>query len=360
MRQKPLSRRTACELLFLRRHNRAAGPLGTCLQPYVNVYTQSRLEQRERFEQGVYVTTTMSQSRRAFTLIELLVVIAIIGILIALLLPAVQMAREAARRMACQNNLRQIGIASLNYESAWGCLPPRRNLTSGNRRGWGPSILPYVEQEALQGRYRFDKDFYAPENAANIAISLPLFLCPSGTGPRMITVVQNGVTSEGAAGDYFGPNSFSSTKYGVTALSGNNQVAALDDLPRRRRLADITDGLSNTMMVTEQAGRAKFYILGKAQASNAGLSQAQSWGPWASYQVFQVQVAGADGITKDGPGGDCTLNCNNSQGVYSFHPGGAEAVFVDGSVHFLLESISANVLFALVTINGGEVINDRF
>ena len=302
----------------------------------------------------------MLRSRQAFTLVELLVAIAIIAILIALLLPAVQMAREAARRMSCQNNLKQIGLAALNYEAAFGAMPPRRNMTAGNRRGWGPTILPYVEQESLQGRYRFDKDFYAPENAANIAVSLPLFLCPSGTGPRMITVVQNGVTSHGAAGDYFGPNSFSSSKYGNPALSGNVQITAMDDIIRRRRLADITDGLSCTMLVTEQAGRAAFYILGRPQASNAGLSQAQSWGPWASYQVFQVEVFGADGITKDGPGGPCTINCNNSQGVYSFHPAGAEAAFVDGSVHFLSESLDANILIALVTINGGEVLNVNF
>jgi prepilin-type N-terminal cleavage/methylation domain-containing protein len=300
------------------------------------------------------------QSRQGFTLVELLVAIAIIGILIALLLPAVQMAREAARRMSCQNNLKQIGLAALNYESAWGVVVPRRNLTAGNRRGWGPAILPYVEQQALQGRYRFDKDFYAPENAANIAIHLPLFLCPSGTGPRMITVVQGNVTSEGAAGDYFGPNSFSSNKYGNPALSGNNTITAMDDIANRRRLADIRDGLSCTMLVTEQAGRAAFFILGRQQDSNAGLSQAKSWGPWASYQVFQVQIAGDDGITKDGPGGPCTVNCNNSQGVYAFHPSGAEAAFVDGSVHFLSTTIDPNVLIALVTINSGEVINVDF
>ena len=298
--------------------------------------------------------------RRAFTLVELLVVIAIIGLLVALLLPAVQMAREAARRMGCQNNLKQIGLAALNYESSWGVMAPRRNLTAGNRRGWGPAILPHVEQESLQGRYRFDKDFFAPENSANIAVSLPLFLCPSGTGPRMITVVQGNVTSQGAAGDYFGPNSFSSSKYGNPALSGNTSITAMDDITNRRRLADIRDGLSCTMFVTEQAGRAAFYIRGIHQASNAGLSQAQSWGPWASYQVFQVQIAGDDGITKDGPGGACSVNCNNSQGVYSFHPAGAETVFVDGSVHLLSESIDPNILIALVTINAGEVINVDF
>lgn len=301
-----------------------------------------------------------SNLRTAFTLVELLVVIAIIGVLVSLLLPAVQAAREAARRMQCSNNLKQMSLAALNYESTFQVMPPRRNMNAGSRRGWGPSILPYIEQTALQGKYRFDRDFYAAENKENISVSLPLFLCPSGTGERNLTVIQSGVTSEGKAGDYFGPNSFSSSRFGIASLSGNNQITAMDDLPRFRRLRDITDGLSHTMLVTEQAGRADFYIRGRKQPSNSGLSQATSWGSWPSYQVFQVQIAGGDGITRDGPGGTCTINCNNSQGVYSFHPGGAYAGFVDGSVHFLNESLDAEVLIALVTINAQEIINEDF
>jgi prepilin-type N-terminal cleavage/methylation domain-containing protein len=299
-------------------------------------------------------------NRRGFTLVELLVVIAIVGVLVGLLLPAVQSAREAARRMQCSNNLKQIGLAAMNYESTFRVMPPRRNMNAGSRRGWGPSILPYIEQVALQGEYRFDRDFYAPENAKNISVALPLFLCPSGTGVRNVTVIQDGVTSEGKAGDYFGPNSFSSSRFGTASLSGNNRITAMDDLPRFRRLADINDGLSNTMLITEQAGRADFYIRGRMQPSNAGLSQATSWGSWPSFQVFQVQIAGADGITRDGPGGTCTINCNNSQGIYSFHPGGAYTVLADGSVRFLNESLDAQVLIAMVTINGREIINQEF
>lgn len=295
-----------------------------------------------------------------FTLIELLVVIAIIAVLIALLLPAVQQAREAARRMSCRNNLKQIALAAHNYESTFSVLPPRRILTKGNARGWGPSILPYLDQAALQGQYRFDKNFYDPENEDNIQVPLKVFMCPSAPGPRLILVVQSGVVSEGIAGDYFGPNSFSSSRYGVTSLSGNNQVTAMDDLPRTRHFADFTDGTTNTMLITEQAGRAEYYIRGQKQASNAGLSQATSWGSWPSYQVFQVQVFGSDAVTKDGPGGTCSINCNNSQGVYSFHTGGAMASFADGSVHMLSESLDANVLFSLVTINGGEIIGQEF
>ena len=295
--------------------------------------------------------------RRAFTLIELLVVIAIIAILIGLLLPAVQKVREAAARMTCSNNLKQIGLAMHNYESAIGGLPPRRGFVAGSRRGWGPPILPYVEQTALSGNYRQDRDFYAPENAANIIVPLKLFLCPSGPGPRNITVTISGVTSVGAAGDYFGPNSFSSTLYGVTALSGNTTVTALKD-DANRKITDITDGTSTTLLITEQAGRADHYVLGQRQATNAGLQQAANWGPWASYQVFQFNQFGSDGVTKDGPGGPCTINCNNSAGVYAFHTGGANAVFADGSVRFLRVGLDPNILFGIVTCNGGEVLGD--
>jgi prepilin-type N-terminal cleavage/methylation domain-containing protein/prepilin-type processing-associated H-X9-DG protein len=302
----------------------------------------------------------VSHRQRAFTLIELLVVIAIIAILIGLLLPAVQKVREAAARTSCDNNLKQIGLAMLNYESAMHGFPPRRNTVVGTQRGWGPVILPYVEQTALSGNYNYNANFYDAVNAPNIIVPLKLFYCPSTPSNRTVTVSQNtgGEVSTGAAGDYFGPNSFASSLYGVQSLSGNNMDTAMSD-NSNRKLTDITDGLSNTLLVTEQAGRPNFYILGVQQASNTAMSNYAWWGPWASYQVFSVEIFGGDGITKDGAGGPCTINCNNSQGVYAFHTGGANAVFADGSVHFLSSAISPTELFALVTINGAEVLTGQ-
>lgn len=259
--------------------------------------------------------------------------------------------------MSCQNNLKQIGLAMLNYESAIGGLPPRRNTVVGTQRGWGPAILSYVEQASLSGNYRLDKNFYAPENADNIIVPLKLFVCPSGPGPRTLNVTQGGITAIGAAGDYFGPNSFSSKLYGVQSLSGDNTVTAMNDNVNRK-LTAITDGLSNTLLVTEQAGRPDFYIRSVKQASNTSMSNYAWWGPWASYQVFAFWQFGSDGITKDGSGGPCTINCNNSQGVYAFHTGGANAVYADGSVHFMRQGMSPSTLFALVTINGGEILGD--
>jgi prepilin-type N-terminal cleavage/methylation domain-containing protein/prepilin-type processing-associated H-X9-DG protein len=296
--------------------------------------------------------------RRAFTLIELLVVIAIIAILIGLLLPAVQKVREAAARMSCQNNLKQIGLAMHNYESAVGGLPPRRNTTTGQRRGWGPAILPYVEQAALGGNYRLDKEFFAPENADNIIVPLKIFTCPSTpNNPRTVTVTLSGVTSTGAAGDYFGPNSFQSTLYGNQSLVSNTTCTAMLD-NANRKFTDMTDGTSNTVLVCEQAGRPDFYILGVKQASNTSQAAYNQWGPWASFQVTRIQQFGSDGITADGPGGPCTINCNNSQGFYAFHSGGAPAVFADGSVRFLRVGLDPNILFGIVTCNGGEILGD--
>ncbi len=297
--------------------------------------------------------------RSGFTLIELLVVIAIIGILVALLLPAVQQAREAARRIQCRNNLKQIALAFHNYESAFGVFPPRRVTTAGRLRGWAPGILAFLDQANLQFQYEFNANFYDPVNQPLLQMPLTVFMCPSSPGsPRSIVVKGGAITTTGIAGDYFGPNSFSSTRFGVLSLSGNNTITATDDLPRVRLLRDFTDGTSTTMLITEQAGRADYYVRGVKQASNAALSQATSWGTWPSNQVFQVQAFGSDGVTKDGSG--CSINCNNSQGIYSFHPGGAASSFADGSVRFLSENIDMNVLMGIVTINAGEIIGDDF
>lgn len=295
------------------------------------------------------------QLRLAFTLIELLVVIAIIAILIGLLLPAVQKVRESAARMSCQNNLKQIGLAMHNYESANGGLPPRRQFTSTtNRRGWMPIILPYIEQEPLKNVYNFDKNFYDPENFTATNSTLKLAICPSGPGARTMPVVQGAISTTGAAGDYFGPNSFQSTLYGVAALRNDNTCTAMKD-EAIRALVAITDGTSNTLLITEQAGRPDYYVLGQKVASTTLPTNKAFWGTWASYQVFAVQAFNANGTTQGGP---CTINCNNSQGVYAFHPGGANAVFCDGSVRFMKQSMSPDTLFAIMTATGGEVVSD--
>src|SRR5687767_1356810 len=157
-------------------------------------------------------------SRRAFTLVELLVVIAIIGLLIALLLPAVQAARESARRSQCVNNLKQIGLAVHNYATTRGALPPSGNANPsdvGSRRGWVYLILPDLEQEALGSAYRDNIDWFDPINEPVYQTQVKAMQCPSAPNPRTATGTTGGSTPEtftnAACGDYSGQSGLDSS-----------------------------------------------------------------------------------------------------------------------------------------------------
>jgi prepilin-type N-terminal cleavage/methylation domain-containing protein/prepilin-type processing-associated H-X9-DG protein len=295
--------------------------------------------------------------RRGFTLIELLVVIAIIAILISLLVPAVQKVRESAARLQCQNNLKQIGLAALNYESVNKGLPPRCSVVVPYR-GWGVYLLPYIEQGTVANIYRMDLNFYDPPNGPAVAVPLAIYSCPSAPAGRMDNLVDvNGSPTGtiGAEGDYFAPNCVDAFWWPPAqyALASDEVEAPAMTHNVPRSLALITDGTSNTLLVSELAGRPNQWILGALQPTNAGLRFPAWWGPWASYNSCIYKAWSDDGQT---PGGFCTINCNNSWGIYSFHTGGANAVFVDGSVHFLAVGLSRDVFAGLVTRAGGEVI----
>jgi prepilin-type processing-associated H-X9-DG protein len=122
---------------------------------------------------------------------------------------------------------------------------------------------------------------------------------------------------------------------------------------KARPLALIRDGTSNTLLVSELAGRPDHWIMGQRQGTNATLRFPYWWGPWASYNSCVYKTWSDDGMT---PGGFCTINCNNSLGIYSFHTAGANAVFVDGSVHFLRVGLDRDVFAALVTRAGSETV----
>jgi len=297
--------------------------------------------------------------RRAFTLIEMLVVIAIIAILIGLLLPAVQKVRAAAARVKCQNNLKQIGLAALNYDSANGGLPPRCQVVDPYR-GWGVIILPYLEQDNVYRIYDMTRSFYDPANGPAVAFPMPMFICPMNPQPgRVVNLVDvngNQTGTMGAEGDYFVPNSVDAFWWPEP-----QRTNAADELEApamahttNRPLAQITDGTSNTLLVSELAGRPDQWIKGMRQPSNANLRFPYWWGPWASYNSCIYKTWSDDGHT---PGGFCTINCNNSWGIYSFHNSGVNALFVDGSVHFLREGLSRDVFAALITRAGGAVFD---
>ncbi len=301
--------------------------------------------------------------RRGFTLIELLVVIAIIATLIGLLLPAVQKVRAAAGRLSCQNNLKQIGLAALNYEGVNHGLPPRCQ-TAVPYRGWAPNLLPYIEQDTTAHLYHYDRNFWDPANAAAVSLPVKVFICPATPeGTRWVDIITgddapvSGLDTgiNGAVGDYFAPNSVDAfwwppAQYAAASDELEAPAMAVDVV---RPLTAITDGTSNTLLVSELAGRPDHWVLGRKQPDNSALRFPNWWGPWASYNSCIYKTWSDDGLT---PGGFCTINCNNSWGIYSFHTGGANAVFVDGSVHFLRAGLSRDVLAALVTRAGDEVI----
>jgi prepilin-type N-terminal cleavage/methylation domain-containing protein/prepilin-type processing-associated H-X9-DG protein len=296
----------------------------------------------------------MNRPRKAFTLVELLVVIAIIAVLIGLLLPAIQKVREAANRIACTNNLKQLGLALHQFENVHGKFPPGQvagplpeaGVPWAANHGWGPFILPYIERQSLLDRYHWDVDAGDPLNLPVVSTPLPIFQCPSAEPNRFFTAGPSGM---GACGDYAPTWNVDVVlvEQGFIAPVGNYQGVLQPN--HMTRLCEITDGTAQTILLTEDAGRPRLWRQGKP-----GPDQTVPGCPWAGFKVgISLEGSQPDGTSRPGP---CALNCTNDHEVYGFHPGGANAVFADGSVHFLQAGMSLRVLAALVTRAGGEVL----
>jgi prepilin-type processing-associated H-X9-DG protein len=304
--------------------------------------------------------------RSAFTLLELLVMIGIIAVLLGLLLPAVQKVREAAARIQCANNLKQIGLACHQHHDAYGVFPPgwvyapfivpQGNIIQGGA-GTFPGLLPYLEQEALARKYRWDKRPQGPENQPVATTQLKVLQCPSAEPNRWVTAVEDPANysygGRGACGDYAGVRSVDTrlVDLGLVDRAAKYEgVLTASEVTANclTRLADITDGASQTLMVTECAGRPKLWRAGRPVPGIYA-----SGGVWLAGTLTFGQGSSYDGVTKPGP---CAINCTNDREVYSFHPGGANAVFADGSVHFLKASMDIRIFARLVTRAGGEVV----
>ncbi len=302
----------------------------------------------------------MRNRRQGFTLVELLVVIAIIGILIALLLPAVQAAREAARRSQCSNNLKQIGLGLQNYHDTFKSFPPAWVLSRGPgapangdgypQWGWGAMILPFVEQQALDDALNVGKSHLADIAAANPALlqsSIAGYRCPSTTGPELnsgrkpdapFDTIEPGLSSYVGANTSWAGDLTRQTRGNNTGWVANwNDERGVFIEDKGTRMRDITDGSSNTIAVGER--RWQFTdTLGVIRTARSALIIGTRNPGNGTRRGDQIGIGRAR-LNYDYDGSSSITRAR--QGFSSKHPGGAQFVFADGSSHFISETIEA-------------------
>ena len=335
--------------------------------------------------------------RTGFTLVGLLVVIAIIGILVGLLLPAVQAAREAARRMQCSNNLKQLGLSIHNHESTYKYMPavekeflltdtyaasgnPLFTLTGDARKPYGAlgQLLPYLEAGNVTNLLDLKKALLDPKNSVppfpggtnNPALftPLPFFLCPSAPvsksdyGPYLTQIgFPSNTAYELPRSDY---NPMAALRgslgqcVGLPNTTNHHTMLGTEDPTTKFivKFGEVSDGLSNTILFIEGAGKQKLYFRGKptpgTSYTDGGYGLNSFYGDWN----ISREVRGLSGalVTAPTAAGCSVINVWNEDNPYSFHTGGIQIARGDGSVSFLSDSVATSVFYGMATRDGGE------
>jgi prepilin-type N-terminal cleavage/methylation domain-containing protein/prepilin-type processing-associated H-X9-DG protein len=294
----------------------------------------------------------MQKPSRGFTLVELLVVIAIIGILVALMLPAVQAAREAARRVQCQNNLHQIGIALHNYHDTNRRFPP--GLVWPNRTFWSGHLLPYLEQKPMYEGLVFNGLWHVSPNEEACKSYLSVFRCPSTTAPAHISA--QGITDRVPCNYLACTSGTVMRESGPPPLAGRPDSDGIFFLDSDTRLADIVDGSSSTVAVGETVFIFKGHGLDHFQINQF----LDHWyiGTLEGYGNEVSESMGSTGVAINSF--ELPVFVDEKELCFSSrHPAGGQVLFADGAVSFISETIDRATWSAMGTRHGEEVVGSH-
>jgi prepilin-type N-terminal cleavage/methylation domain-containing protein len=349
-----------------------AAPTRRIAQPDSTVHFEERRGRMDELDSDLS-TSRRGPSRRGFTLVELLVVIAIVGILIALLLPAIQAAREAARRSQCGNNLRQIGLGIMNFVSAHNQqFPPgqHRACSTCYKYSWMTYFLDFLEQKTTSKQLRFDQDVHATINKPSVGQVIPIFLCPSASRIQRTRGLDNRIRL--SPGDPLGVGQADGGGMACTDYSGidgpldgtlknpstnllypghRGVLLRLDDSDTDHltshwvRVNEIKDGTSKTILIAESTGRG-------ASPDAVTTSKIHDRGAWAEGANLLWIAHPIDWL----PGNDDGTGLYDGREIFSDHSGGAQVAMCDNSIHFLSDTLDVQMVAALTTRDGVETV----
>ncbi|VTR92388.1 Uncharacterized protein OS=Planctomyces limnophilus (strain ATCC 43296 / DSM 3776 / IFAM 1008 / 290) GN=Plim_0027 PE=4 SV=1: SBP_bac_10 [Gemmata massiliana] len=296
--------------------------------------------------------------RRGATAIELLVLGTLATFAIGLTVPAIQKARAASARTKCADNLRLLGTGSREYAAANDDMLPR-NSGPTPAGSWNTQILPFIGEKELAQKYTDGRDWWDAGENGNRTVAqgrVAAFVCPAAPNPDRWVLTRDPDNESksfraaptdyvGAAGAYYENNDQKNLHPGAMHTR---------TVTRRLRTSDIADGTAQTVLVVEMADKPNHWHAGKLGENRLEKPQMTALsGQWAAPNWNHLRSHSTDGKTQFGP---CAVNCSNQAAIYGFHEGGANVLFVDGSVRFLKAGMSQEMLIALVSIAGGEVL----